>query len=87
MAKSRFDSNSQTIREAEAIDRVIKASATYKLLADDVVVWTGNRFPTRDEIDRAAGDANERGWNGTQLDLCCNDQWLDFVDPSEEVLA
>ena len=63
------------------------AENEYKLLADDVVVWRGKRMPTQEDIDGAAGNANERGWNGTQLDLCLNDKWIEFVNQSEEVLS
>lgn len=59
----------------------------YKLLADERVVWTGSRKPTQADIDGAAGWANQRGWNGVDLDLCCDDKWLEFVKPSESVLS
>ena len=59
----------------------------YTLLADDMVVWTGSRKPTQVDIDGAAGWANERGWNGVDLDLCLNDKWQEFVKPSESVLS
>jgi hypothetical protein len=61
--------------------------AEYKLLADDQVVWRGQRVPTQRDIDRAAGEANERGWNGTTLDMCIDDRWREYCFPSEDVLA
>lgn len=58
-----------------------------KLLADDVVVWTGNHIPTQREVDQAAREATERGWNGTTLDLCVDDRFLDYAYPSENALS
>jgi hypothetical protein len=72
--------------ENEAIERVTK-TLHHELRADDVVVWRGNRFPTREDIDRAAASANARGWNGTTLEHFCKGSWMDTVEPSEEVLS
>lgn len=77
----------QNQEEAAAIDRLVKVGPRHELRADDIVIWRGNRFPTREEIDRAAASACERGWNGTTLDHFCNDAWMDFVEPSEDVLS
>lgn len=64
---------------------------SYELRADDVVLWTGRKLPTQLDIDRAAADANARGWNGITLEVWirkgagayrCGD-----VSPSEEVLS
>ncbi len=65
---------------------------TFELRADEdisspVSVWRGDHAPTQAEIDRAAGAACERGWNGTSLDLYANGKWMEWVYPSEEVLA
>ena len=58
----------------------------YELSADDVVVWIGVRYPVQADVDDAARRANDRGWNGTQLDLSRDGEWLEAIDPSEEVL-
>ena len=64
----------------------------YELRADEdidapVTVWRGNRKPTQADVDMAAGSACERGWNGTTLDLYEDGRWLEWVKPSDEVLA
>jgi hypothetical protein len=59
----------------------------FQLLADDVVMWHGNTSPSEAQIDRSATTANARGWNGTQLDVYYDGEWVESVSPSEEVLA
>lgn len=68
------------------------AAYAYELRADEdidapVVVWRGHKPPTQEQIDGAAGAACERGWNGTSLDLYGPQGWIEWVYPSEGVLA
>lgn len=56
----------------------------YELVADDVTVWTGNFPPTQAQVNRAARDAESRGWNGTTLDLRLNHMWQRFEYPTFE---
>lgn len=57
-------------------------TSTFELRADDVVLWTGQGRPKQAIIDRAATYANERGWNGTALDLYRNGEPFGDADPS-----
>lgn len=64
----------------------------FELRADEdidspVTVWRGDRCPKQPDIDAAAASACERGWNGVSLDLYVDGKWLEWVYPSEEVLA
>jgi hypothetical protein len=65
---------------------------TYELRADEdidspVVIWRGSAPPRQAQIDWAAGSACERGWNGVSLDLYADGRWVEWVYPSESVLA
>lgn len=69
-----------------------EAVVAYELRADEdidapVTVWRGGAVPTQAQIDRVAGAACRRGWNGTSLDLYADGKWVEWVYPSEGVLA
>jgi hypothetical protein len=59
----------------------------FTLVADDVEVWRGHTEPTQAQIDRAAGDACSRGWNGVVLDLYRESQWIRQAEVSPHVLG
>ena len=59
---------------------------TYEIFADDVSVWSASRPPTQDQIDRTAVYANERGWNGTVLELKCDGVWRKSLEVSPAVM-
>lgn len=58
----------------------------YEILADDVSVWKADHRPTKDEIDRTAIYAGQRGWNGTELGLLCDGFFREWLYPSEAAM-
>jgi hypothetical protein len=56
----------------------------WKLLADEIVVWNGSHQPSQNTINNAYENASNRGWNGTQLEVTANDNFVCFVSSTAD---